>query len=116
MCIFILFSKNHKDEGTEMEFVMVGGVPAGWENIERNIDLELEYFYKLDNTTTYNQIVEEIGKPDGMRGMGIILPYYKVGDLYVVIEFSTDENGKLDRVGHIFLCNSDERLENIYPK
>lgn len=92
----------------------VEGVIATWEYIER--DISLDYFYKIDNTVTYKQIEEEIGKPNGERGSGLILPYYQVGDLYVVISFSLDENGEYNKVGAVFLCTKDECLEQIYPR
>lgn len=98
-----------------MKMVQVGGLMATWEYIEREIDLE--YFYQLDNTTTYEQIEEEIGKPNGYRGSGLVLPYYQINkNSFVVLTFSLDEYGKYDKVGTIYVCNKNEMLEKIYPQ
>lgn len=93
----------------------VGGLMATWEYIEREINSE--YFYQLDNMTTYKQIEEEIGEPNGKRGSGMVFPYYQIdNNLYVVISFSLDVDGKYDKVGMVLLCTRDEVLEQIYPK
>lgn len=93
----------------------VGGLIATWKYVEREIDLD--YFYQLDNTTTYKQIEEEIGEPNGVRGSGLIFPYYQIdNNLFVVISFSLDEEGEYDKVGMLLLCSEDEVLEKIYPR
>ena len=93
----------------------VGGLIATWKYVEREIDLD--YFYQLDNTTTYRQIEEEIGEPNGVRGSGLIFPYYQIdNNLFVVVSFSLDEEGEYDKVGMLLLCTEDEGLEKIYPR
>ncbi|MBD5534712.1 MAG: hypothetical protein HDQ99_03420 [Lachnospiraceae bacterium] len=123
MILIILFGviilgigvKFSQKEVNSMRTGKVGGLMATWKYVEREIDLE--YFYQLDNTTTYKQIEEEIGEPNGERGSGLIFPYYQVdSDLYVVVSFSLDEEGKYDKVGMLLLCNKDEVLEKIYPR
>lgn len=95
--------------------IQVGGLVASWEYVERDVDLD--YFYQLDGTTTYEQIEEEIGKPNGGRGSGLVLPYYQVnGNQFIVMSFSLDEYGEYYKVGAIYLCNHTEVLEVIYPR
>lgn len=104
---------NYKE--MNMRTSKVGGLIATWKYIEREIDLN--YFYGLDNTITYKQIEEEIGEPNGGRGSGLIFPYYQIdNNLYVVVSFSLDEDGEYDRVGMLLLCTKDEVLEKIYPR
>lgn len=115
--VAIKFSQKEIDntKTDNMKTDKVGGLIATWEYIEREINSD--YFYQLDNTTTYKQIEEEIGEPNGKRGSGIVFPYYQIdNNLYAVISFSLDEDGKYDRVGMILLCTKDEVLEKIYPK
>lgn len=95
-------------------WIKIGGLVAWWVYIDREIDLD--YFYELDGTTTYDQIVEEIGVPNGTLGFGLVLPYYQVDDLYVVISFSVDENGECDKVGMVELYSNDALIEKIYPR
>ena len=103
-------AKSHQKETGK-----VGGLIATWKYIEREINLE--YFYQLDNTTTYQQIEEEIGEPNGSRGSGLIFPYYQIdNNLYVVASFSLNEDGRYDKVGMLLLCTQDEVIEKIYPR
>lgn len=105
-------SQNKTDN---MKMIQVGGLTATWEDVKREINLE--YFYQLDGTITYEQIEEGIGKPNGYRGSGLVLPYYQISkNRFIVISFSLDENGEYDKVGMIYLCNKKEVLEEIYPK
>lgn len=112
--VFIVNRLSQK-EMDNMKTIQVGGLMATWEDVKREINLE--YFYQLDGTITYNQIEEEIGKPNGYRGSGLVLPYYQISkNRFIVISFSLDEYGKYDKVGMIYLCNKKEVLEEIYPK
>ena len=93
----------------------VGGLIATWKYVEREIDLD--YFYQIDNATTYKQMEEAIGEPNGVRGSGLIFPYYQIdNNLFVVVSFSLDEEGEYDKVGMLLLCTEDEGLEKIYPR
>lgn len=102
-------------EEISMRTSKVGGMIATWKYIERDIDLN--YFYQLDNAISYKQITEEIGEPNGARGSGLIWPYYQIDDnLYVVASYSIDKEGRYDKVGMLLLCTKDEVLEKIYPR
>lgn len=93
----------------------IAGLLASYKYIDR--DIELEYFYELDNTSTYEQILEEIGEPNGQVGSGIVYKYYEIDDnLYVIIDFSGSENKPFDRVRSIRSCSQDEILDWIYPR
>lgn len=93
----------------------VSGMLETYKYIDR--DIELEYFYKLDNTSTYEQILEEIGEANGQFGSGMIYKYYEIDDnLYVSILFSSSENKLFDRVLLIRLCTQHEVLDTIYPR
>ena len=107
--VIIIVYIAHENKKKDMQPICVEGLIASYEYIDR--DISLEYFYKLDNTSTYNQIVEDIGIPNGYRGSGLILPYYEVDKLYVVISFRN-----YTTVGEIFLCSNKERLDQIYPR
>lgn len=66
--------------------ISVAGILASYKYVDR--DINLEYFYKLNNTSTYEQILEEIGEPNGQFGSGIIYQYYEIdNNLYVSICF-----------------------------
>lgn len=106
--------KNYSDVNN-MRTNKVGGLIATWKYIERDVDLS--YFYQLDNTVTYKQIEEEIGEPNGVRGSGLGCPYYQVNyNLYIVASYSLDQEGEYNKVGALFLCTRDEVLEKIYPR
>lgn len=83
-----------RKEMENMRTDKVGGLIATWKYVEREIDLD--YFYQLGNTTTYKQMEEEIGEPNGVRESG--------------------EEGEYDKVGMLLLCSQDEVLEKIYPR
>ncbi len=71
----------------------------------------------MDNTSTYEQILEEISEPNGQFGSGTIYKYYEIdNDLFVGIFFSCSENKLFDRVLLIRLCSQDEILDTIYPR
>lgn len=110
----ITMDKKEQKEGEQLKVRKVGGLIATWEYVDREVTLS--YFYNLDNSKTYGQILDEIGKPNGYRGSGIVLPYYQVGDNYVVIAFSRDENGEYDKVAMVYLYTCDEVIERIYPR
>lgn len=48
----------------------VSGILASYMHFDMKINLE--YFYELDNASTYKQILEEIGEPNGQFGSGMI--------------------------------------------
>lgn len=95
-------------------WIKVEGQMAGWTYIDREIDLD--YFYGLDNTATYEQIVEDIGSPNGAMGFGLIYLYYEVDGLFVVIDFTIDSDGGLGNVISIRLCTDESRIVDIYPR
>lgn len=92
--------KNWKEQSKEPIAIMVGNMIASYEHIDRELDLA--YFYDLDAYTTYEEMVNEIGKPNGAIGSGITIPYYKVGNQYVAIRFARAEDGMFT---HIFKMN-----------
>lgn len=104
------------DDGIRIENVKcVSGLLASYKYIDR--DLDLEYFYKLDNTSTYEQISEEIGESNGEINAGFTYKYYEIDDnLYVVIYFSGSEDIVFDRIRFIRLCTQDEILDTIYQR
>lgn len=123
--IFIVFyigylvgkiKNNRTDELEEYDMknsIYVSGAFASYKYIDRKINLD--YFYKLDSTSTYEQIVEEIGEPNGEYGSGIIYKYYEINDdLYVsLLFFGNDEC--LENVSLIRLCTGKEVLDVIFP-
>lgn len=90
---------------------MVGGLPASYESIDRKLDIN--YFYGLARGTTYQEIEEEIGRPNGGRGSGLVRPYYQVGEQYVVMDFSLDEEGGYDELSGMSLYSGEEYLGEI---
>ena len=91
--------------------IMIGNCMATYEEIDRNLDLS--YFYDLDANSTYEQMVSEIGKPNGAIGSGILLPYYKVGDKYVVIWFAGNEDGTYTNIFKMKLYTADTYIGEI---
>lgn len=101
---------DNKDKEDMKNAIYVSGMLAPYKNIDREINLK--YFYGLNDASTYEQITKEIGEPNGWYGSGIIYKYYEItNDLYVSILFS--EN---DRAALIRLCNQKEILDTIYPQ
>lgn len=91
--------------------IMVGGLFATYEYIDRNIDID--YFYNLDADTTYEDLENEIGKPNGDRGSGLIYPYYQVGNQYVVVWFARDEDGMYTNISRMALYTQEEYVGDI---
>lgn len=95
--------------------INVSGILASYMHFDRKINLE--YFYELDNTSTYEQILEEIGEPNGQFGSGMIYKYYEIdNNLYVSILFSSNKNKVYDKITLIKLCTQDEVIGTIYPR
>lgn len=93
--------------------IMVQGLIASWEYIER--DISLDYFYQLDNTTTYRQIVEEIGEPNGGRGSGLVLPYWQIdNNLFAVMSFAMDKDGEYAKAFCVYISDREKTLDVIY--
>lgn len=91
--------------------IMVGGMFATYEYIDRDIDID--YFYDLDADITYKDLENEIGKPNGDIGSGITYPYYQVGEQYVVIWFARDEDGMYTNISRMALYTQEEYVEDI---
>ena len=80
-------------------------------------DIKLEYFYELNETSTYEQILEEIGEPNGQVGSGMIYKYYEIdNNLYVSSLFLSSENKVYDKITLIRLCTQERVLDTIYPR
>lgn len=110
--IFFFSGPAQKEIQRHQGIQMVQGLIATWEYIDR--DISLDYFYQLDHTTTYRQIVKEIGGSNGGRGSGLVMPYWQIdNDLFAVMEFSLDESGEWDKLGFLQICDHDGTLETI---
>lgn len=95
--------------------INVSGILASYMHIDRKINLE--YFYGLDNASTYEQILAEIGEPNGQFGSGMIYKYYEIdNNLYVSILCSSSENKVYDKITLIKLCTQDKVIDTIYPR
>ena len=95
----------------ETKAVVIGNMCATYEKIDR--ELTMDYFYDLDNNTTYQQVESEIGKPNGGMGSGLVKPYYQVGDQYVVMWFSLTEEGEYDKLLRMCQYTNEEYLNDI---
>lgn len=101
---------DEREEDNMKNAIYVTGMLATYQYIDREVNLE--YFYKLNNMCTCEQIIEEIGEPNGQYGSGFTYKYYEIGnDLYVSILFSDN-----DRVALMRLCTQKEILDIIYPQ
>lgn len=115
--IISLFIRNKisrkQEESTSMKIepIMIGNMVASYEYIDRKVNIE--YFYDLDGNTTYEEIQNEIGKPNGAMGSGITTPYYQVGNQYVVIWFARDEDGKYTNILRMGLYTNEAYVEDI---
>lgn len=94
--LLFMYSKMYRVENKKTEMILIGNMFASYEYIDREV--RIDYFYDLDSNTTYEEIENEIGKPNGAMGSGITLPYYQVDDQYVVILFASDEDGKYTNI------------------
>ena len=104
--------KNLKEsKNTDNKAIMIGDMIASYEYVDRNINIE--YFYDLDVNTTYKEIENEIGKPNGAIGSGITIPYYQVGDQYVVVWFAGDEDGMHTNILRMGLYTRDAYVGDI---
>lgn len=94
--------------------IMVGNTFATYENFDRELDID--YFYNLDCDTTYSKIENEIGKPNGGVGSGLVRPYYQVGDQYVVMCFSLNDEGQYDKLSEMSLYTKEQYIGDIPMK
>lgn len=108
---FVIVYKNLKEESMGTQAIIIGNMIASYKYIDRNLDLA--YFYDLNVNTTYKEMVNEIGKPNGAIGSGITIPYYKVGNQYVVIWFASDEDGTYTNILEMRLYTSDTYVGDI---
>lgn len=109
--VIIVFKVLKEKENMGTRAILVGNMIASYEYIDRNIDLD--YFYELDDSTTYEEMVNEIGKPNGAMGSGVTMPYYETGDRYVAIWFARNENGAYTNILEISLYTSTTYVGEI---
>lgn len=105
------YEKQEEKSEMKLNSIMVGNVFATYENIDRELDIE--YFYDLNCNTTYQEIENEIGKPNGGMGSGLVRPYYQVGDQYVVMDFTLNEEGNYDRLSGMSLYTKEKYVDDI---
>lgn len=94
-----------------MEMIVIGNMFASYEYIDREVSID--YFYNLNSNTTYEEIKNEIGKPNGAMGSGITIPYYQVENQYVVIWFARDEDGKYTNISRMGLYTNTMYIGDI---
>lgn len=111
LCFMLKNYEVKENSQIDVKVIMVGNMIATYEYIDR--DIPIEYFYDLNSSTTYSEIKNTIGKPNGARGSGIVEPYYQVGDQYVVIWFSHNEAGEYDKILEMCLYTRDKFVEEI---
>lgn len=103
---------NHQINGVD-GFIRVSGLIASYRHIDRQ--LKLQYFYELDATVTRQKLEEEIGKPNGQYGSGIIYDYYEIDDnLYVSIMAIGSESNPEGKINSLQLCTHEKTIETIY--
>lgn len=95
----------------KVEAIMIGNTFATYENFERNLDIN--YFYSLNSNTLYSKIEDEIGRPNGEMGSGLVRPYYKVGDQYIVMSFSLNKSGEYDKLSQMSIYTDKEYIGDI---
>lgn len=112
LIVFIKSNKKVEDrKKTEIKTIMIDNMFATYEHINR--ELTMDYFYALDNGTTYQKIEEEIGKPNGGLGFGLVKPYYQVGDQYVVMWFSLKDDGEYDKLLRMCQYTNEKNIKDI---
>ncbi|MDE7273773.1 MAG: hypothetical protein K2N95_12055 [Lachnospiraceae bacterium] len=112
--LFILFNKSNmygNMENKNMEMIAIGNMFASYEYIDREVSID--YFYNLNSNTTYEEIENEIGKPNGAMGSGITILYYQVENQYVVIWFARDEDGKHTNISRMGLYTNTMYIGDI---
>lgn len=108
----LIENEEMKEDGKiEIYAIKVGNLFASYEYIDR--DISIDYFYNLNCNTKYEEIVNEIGRPNGGRGSGMVTPYYQVGDQYVEIWFSLNQEGEYDKILGMSLFSTEEYIEEI---
>lgn len=99
----------NKEETNSIQMTSVGGLPATCDNnIER--DLDISYFRDLPQGTRFQDVIDEIGEPNGYAGSGIVRPYYKVGEHYIVFNVMATEEG-WGTIGALWSCTNEEVVE-----
>ena len=110
-CIGACILNVTKSTSMKIEPILIGNMVASYEYIDREVNID--YFYNLDGNTTYEEIQNEIGKPNGAMSSGITTPYYQVGNQYVVIWFARDVDGKYTNILRIGLYTKEAYVEDI---
>jgi len=107
-----LESEDEKNvDRTNREVGQVGGLLAVVDNPP--LDVGLEFFYNLSPGITYQEIVSEIGSFTGSMGSGWVRFFYAVGDVFVTMSFTLDENGSFDRLMRMDVYDSERKLYTI---
>lgn len=102
-------SNKDEEEKKSIQMTSVGGLPATCDNnIER--DLDISYFRDLPQGTSFQDVIDEIGEPNGYAGSGIVRPYYKVGEHYIVFNVLATEEG-WGTIGALWYCTNEEVVE-----
>lgn len=111
ICIVIANKYLRESKNMNIQYIIIANKPASYEFFDRNI--KIDYFYNLSADTTYEEIVNEIGKPNGMMGSGIMMPYYKADDQYIALWFGRDEEGEYTKISQMFIYTSDTYVGEI---
>jgi hypothetical protein len=105
------FENNKREEILEVDNFMVGGLFATKENDPVNVDIDYFKNFKID--ITFNQLVTEIGEPTGYVGSGLIRPYYKVGEVFVIVGTTLDSEGYFNIITTFAICDAQTTLYTI---
>ena len=73
----------------------------------------IEYFKKIDDNYSYDDIVNDVGKPNGWRGSGISNPFWLVDGKCILVKLSLQNQNEISKV---VLCSEDEEIEVFYSR
>ena len=94
---------------TEKSFLLVDELFDLTKDIERSLQLKDFVDFEI-GVTTYEEVVDKLGKPTGSKGSGIVWEYYRLTDgSYVSMFFlaTLTKMNVLDPSGYMFMSEED---------
>ena len=107
------YSEMKKQYGATDGLLKINGIPVMWEYVPRKKIYSIEYFKKIDDNYSYDDIVNDVGKPNGWRGSGISNPFWLVDGKCILVKLSLQNQNEISKV---VLCSEDEEIEVFYSR
>jgi len=80
LCVFSMFflAENLSGQENMNKGIIISGLVANYRSFDRS--LKLEDFSQIKLGTTYREMVNIVGEPNGIAGSGLAYPYYELSD------------------------------------